>query len=170
MSSTIDIPCGVFLEQEALFHDDSRAAAAAGPGQSRQHENGGRGGGCTDASDACGVQGCVVPPMSQQAGHDGSTLQQSESAAVDEEERYPDNIEDFMATLLDGMKSDSVQLATSARNVVANTYQVGCLFGAVFMCIYNAVVCGGEAGMRGCVHETAGTRSWDKSLQLAQRK
>lgn len=120
MSSTIDIPCGVFLdvpaEQEVLFHDnnDGSSAASAGPPKGRQHDSDDHGGSDTDVSGA--ARGMPVPPTSgSQALHDG----------VEDDEGYPDNIEDFMATLLDGMRSDSVQLATSARNVVANTYQVG---------------------------------------------
>lgn len=30
----------------------------------------------------------------------------------------------FMATLVEGMRSDGMQLANSAKNVVANTFQV----------------------------------------------
>lgn len=123
ISDTIDLPCGVFPDHEALAlcrnNDVSHAAAAGPPKKTRQNDSDDRRGRGTDVSDVrCGLQDST-------GGHD-STRQGSESrAADDDDEVYPDNIEDFMATLLDGMKSDSVQLATSARNVVANTYQVG---------------------------------------------
>lgn len=135
MSSTIDIPCGVFLdvpaeqeEHKALFcdNDDDSHAATAGPPKSRQHGSDGRRGGGTEVSIdvGCEPQDRAVPPKDG-GGHDDGSTQRSESGAAVDDDGYPDNIEDFMATLLDGMKSDSVQLATSARNVVANTYQVG---------------------------------------------
>eukprot|EP00903_Cladosiphon_okamuranus_P016298 g15030.t1 len=139
VSSTLDIPCGVFLdmpaEQEALFHDnanhDSHTVAAAAPApaaghpKSHQRDRNDRRGSSADLGDeACGLRGGVVPPSSC-ADHAGARRRGKGMAQDgDDHDGYPDNIEDFMATLLDGMRSDSVQLATSAKNVVANTYQV----------------------------------------------
>lgn len=135
----IDIPCGVTLptgdeEEPAMICSsgkDSRQGrggehrgrdGAAAPGASDRPTaqipaGGGKGGGHHVAGGACGRERNSV-----------GGLRSSHAAKAEEEEDdnevYPDNIEDFMATLLDGMRSDSVQLATSARNVVQNTYQV----------------------------------------------
>lgn len=150
MSSTA-VLLEVAPEQEALFHDHE----GSHPPKGHRRDSGDRRGSGADTSGAgCGLQGHASPPNSQEeeAGrgsqghalppnsleeedHDDSTRQNGESEPVDDGDgRYPESIEDFMATLLDGMRSDSVQLATSARNVVANTYQVGQVSEGYFLC------------------------------------
>ena len=136
MSSTIDIPCGVFLDVPAE-NDGSRAASAVPPQTYQRDGDDRRGSGDRRGSDTnVSEAGSGLQDRSSHAGHDGRSGQKGESGAVEDDEGYPDNIEDFMATLLDGMRSDSVQLATSARNVVANTYQVGVVewFFRCFIC------------------------------------
>lgn len=141
VAATIDIPCGVTLDRSMNVpgicggEDSHRAggrdghrgrdAAASGSrdraGTQTSMDGGGEGGGREDSAAGGGRE------KNDSAGGLRST---AEGEAEDEDECYPDNIEDFMATLLDGMRSDSVQLATSAKNVVQNTYQV-CACGAM---------------------------------------
>lgn len=72
----------------------------------------------------------------QRAPHQGSIVEQDQDAiaggvvvGIDEEdEGYPeiptDDLGIFMTTLVEGMRSDGVQLANSAKSVVTNTFHV----------------------------------------------
>lgn len=78
-------------------------------------EGGGDGGGEHSAGDQ------------RRAPHQGVIVDEKVVGIVDE--GYPeiptDDLGVFMATLVEGMRSDGVQLANTAKNVVANTVQVG---------------------------------------------
>lgn len=69
----------------------------------------------------------------QRAPHQGSIVEQEQDAnagivGIEEDEGYPeiptDDLGIFMTTLVEGMRSDGVQLANSAKSVVTNTFHV----------------------------------------------
>lgn len=139
VSSTIDIPCGVvlndvpdaavnsvapsFQNKPSSSTSSEAPAARAAPPPDRQQDGHPGGGGDGSSGVNSGGVGVAGPAHEQTSG--GGTMWEDDGDDDDKEVYIPtEDLGVFMATLMDGMRSDGVQLAQSAKNVVANTYQV----------------------------------------------
>ncbi|CBN80077.1 Formin-like 3 [Ectocarpus siliculosus] len=138
VSSTIDIPCGVVLndlphaavksvapsfQNKPSSSTSSEALAARATPPARQQD--GHPGGDDDGSSGVNSGGVGVAGPAHEQTSGGGTMWEDDGDDDDKEVYIPtEDLGVFMATLMDGMRSDGVQLAQSAKSVVANTYQV----------------------------------------------